>query len=124
LQQKFPAGRRAMPVTGNTRRSTARESLPRQAKNLFDKSGSASSPAPMASPEKKSFSPVWLVIDLLLCAGFFAFLFSVVKTHVQSLDPRTINFWGAMTAGCLTGVFWLALQMVKTVFRFQTGKRQ
>jgi hypothetical protein len=77
----------------------------------------------MASPEKKSFSPVWLVVDLLLCAGFFAFIFSVIKSHVQSLDPRMINLWGALAASCLTGVFWLALQMVKTVFRFQTGNR-
>jgi hypothetical protein len=42
---------------------------------------------------------------------------------VQSLDPRMINLWGALAASCLTGVFWLALQMVKTVYRFQTRNR-
>ena len=96
----------------------------RQAKILFDKSRHASSPATMAAPEKKSSSPLWIVVDLLVCAGFFAFIFSVIKSHVPSLDPRMINFWGGMAAACLTGVFWFALQMVKTVYRFQTGHRQ
>jgi GNAT superfamily N-acetyltransferase len=96
----------------------------RDTKILFDNSGSASSPAPMAAPEKKSFSPVRLVIDLILCAGFFSFIFSVIKSHVPSIDPKMITLWGALAAGCLTGVFWLAMQMVKTVFRFQTGPRQ
>jgi GNAT superfamily N-acetyltransferase len=95
----------------------------RETKILVDKSRPASSAAPMAAPEKKSFSLVSLVIDLVLCAGFFAFIFSVIKSHVQSLDPRMINLWGALAASCLTGVFWLAWQMLKTVFRFQNRDR-
>jgi membrane associated rhomboid family serine protease len=74
----------------------------------------------MAETEKKSFSPVWLLIDLVICAAFFVFIFGVVKTHVPSLDPRMITLWGAAAAGCMTGVFWLAWQMVKVVYRFQT----
>jgi hypothetical protein len=75
----------------------------------------------MASSEKKSFSFVHFVIDLVLCAAFFAYMFSVVKTHVPSLDPHMINFWGAAAAACLTGVFWLAWQMLKAVYRFQVS---
>jgi len=73
----------------------------------------------MASPEKKSFSIVTLVIDLALTAAFFVYIFGVVKPHVPSLDPKMINLWGALTAGCMSGVFWLAWQMVKVVFHFQ-----
>ena len=73
----------------------------------------------MASPEKKSFSVVTLVIDLALTAAFFVFIFGVVKPHVPSLDPKMVTLWGALTAGCMSGVFWLAWQMVKVVFRFQ-----
>lgn len=78
----------------------------------------------MASPEKKSFSPIMLVIDLALTAGFFVYIFGVVKPHVASLDPQMINLWGALTAGCMSGVFWLAMQMVKTVYRFQRDSRK
>ncbi len=60
-----------------------------------------------------------LVVDLALTAAFFSYIFSLIKSHVPSLDPKMINFWGAMAAGCMSGVFWLAWQMVKTVYRFQ-----
>ena len=73
----------------------------------------------MATSEKKSFSPITLIIDLALTAAFFVFIFGIVKTHVQSRDPQMINLWGGLTAGCMAGVFWLAMQMLKTVYRFQ-----
>ena len=78
----------------------------------------------MASSEKKSFSPVMLVVDLALTAAFFLFLFSLIKSHVQSTDVRMITFWGGMGAACMSGVFWLAWQMVKTVYRFQRDSRK
>lgn len=96
----------------------------RTSKILFDKPRPASSPAAMASPEKKSFSIVELVVDLVLCAAFFGYIFSVIKGHVPSLDPQMVLLWGALSAGCMTGVFWLALQMVKTVYRFQHSNRK
>jgi hypothetical protein len=73
----------------------------------------------MASSEKKSYSLVTLVVDLVVTVAFFLFIFSVIKSHVQSNDPRMIMLWGGAAAGCMTGVFWLAWQMVKTVYRFQ-----
>lgn len=91
----------------------------RRPKILFDKPAVAASPAAMATPEKKSVSPVTIVIDLALVAGFFAFIFSILKIHVQSTDPKMINFWAGLTAACMSGVFWVALQMFKTVLRFQ-----
>ncbi len=78
----------------------------------------------MSTPEKKSFSPVLLVINLALTAAFFVYIFGVVKTHVPSLDPKMINLWGGLAAGCMSGVFWLAMNMLQTVYFFQRDSRK
>ena len=78
----------------------------------------------MATPEKKPFSPVSLVIDLVLVAIAFSVFYRLVNSHVPSNDPRMVRFFGASAAGCMTGVFWLALQMLKTVYRFQRDSRK
>ncbi len=78
----------------------------------------------MATPEKKSFSPLTLVIDLVLTALAFALFYRLVNSHVPSNDPVMIRVWGGLAAGCMTGVFWLALQMLKVVFRFQRDSRR
>lgn len=79
----------------------------------------------MASPEKKPFSPVWFVIDMIAVAAFFLYFWlSVLPCHVPSSDPAMVRFWSAAGAACLSGVFWLALQMVKTVARFQRASRR
>ncbi|MEI7552970.1 MAG: hypothetical protein WCL24_11630 [Verrucomicrobiota bacterium] len=71
----------------------------------------------MAPSAEKHVTPTSLVVDLVLVAAFFAYIFSILKSHVTSTDPRMINLWGAIAASCLTGVFWLALQMFRVVFR-------
>jgi hypothetical protein len=91
---------------------------------LFDKPGRAPSFPVMASPEKKPFSLVVLVLDLVLTALAFVIFYTLVNSHVPSLDPAMIRIWGGLAAGCMTGVFWLALQMLKTVFRFQRDSRK
>jgi predicted tellurium resistance membrane protein TerC len=78
----------------------------------------------MASPEKKSFSVVVLLIDLVLCAVAFAIFYSLVNSHVPSNDQKMVVFFGASGAACMTGVFWLALQMLKVVFSFQRSSRK
>ena len=96
----------------------------RAAKILFDKPRPAPSIPAMSSSEKKGFSLVGLVIDLVLAAGFFSFFYYVLQPHVPSNDPTMIRLWATLAAACMTGVFWLALQMVKTVFRFQRANRK
>jgi GNAT superfamily N-acetyltransferase len=93
-------------------------------KILFDKAARAPSISGMSSPEKKGFSLVALVVDLVLVAAFFTFFYYVLQSHVPSNDPFMVRFWSTMAAGCMSGVFWLALQMVKTVARFQRANRK
>jgi len=71
----------------------------------------------MAQSEEKHVTPASLVVDLVLVAAFFAFIFSVLKSHVPSTDPKMVTTWAAIGTSCLTGVFWLALQMFRVVFR-------
>ena len=71
----------------------------------------------MEQPTEKFTTPLSLVVDLVLLVLFFAYLFSVLKSHVPSTDPKMIILWAALAASCLTGVFWLALQMFRVVFR-------
>ena len=78
----------------------------------------------MAPPGKKPFSVVFLVIDLVLVALAFTIFYKLVNSHVPSNDPLMIHIWGSLGAGCMTGVFWLALQMLKTVFCFQRDSRK
>ena len=96
----------------------------RPGKFLFDKAPSAPSIARMSSPEKKGISPVALVVDLVLVAAFFAFFYYLLQSHVPSNDPFMIRFWATLASGCMSGVFWLALQMLKTVMRFQRESRK
>ena len=78
----------------------------------------------MSSPEKKPFSIVSLVIDLVLTGIAFVIFYWLVNSHVQSNDPKMVILWGGLTAGCLSGVFWLAMQMLKVVFKFQRESRK
>jgi hypothetical protein len=71
----------------------------------------------MAQPAERLVTPVSLVVDLVLVAAFFAFIFSVLKSHVPSTDRTMITLWAAIGTSCLTGVFWLALQMFRAVLR-------
>ncbi len=74
--------------------------------------------------EKKSVSPVTIVIDLALTAVAFVIFYSLVHSHVPSSDPKMIMLWGGLTAGCMSGVFWLAWNMLKVVFKFQRESRR
>ena len=78
----------------------------------------------MATPEKKPFSYFILVIDLALTALAFSIFYWLVNSHVPSNDPKMIMLWGSLASACMSGVFWLALQMLKTVYTFQRDTRK
>lgn len=73
----------------------------------------------MSQPEQKMTSPASLAVDAVLVVAFFVFMFGVLKPHVPSTDPRMINLWGALGTSCLTGVWWLCIQMFRVVLRAQ-----
>jgi hypothetical protein len=73
----------------------------------------------MPQKDTKLITPASLAIDAVLVVIFFAYMYSVVSTHVPSKDHRMIMFWGALCSSCLTAVFWLALQMFRVVVRAQ-----
>jgi hypothetical protein len=74
----------------------------------------------MSSPAgKKSVSAVSLVVDAILVLGFFAVLFVLLRSHVPSNNKAMIDLWAALGSACMSGVFWLALQMFRAVLDFQ-----
>jgi divalent metal cation (Fe/Co/Zn/Cd) transporter len=78
----------------------------------------------MSSPAKKPFNFVSLAIDLVLTAIAFVIFYALVKSHVPSNDPKMVMLWAGLTAGCMAGVFWLAWNMLKVVFKFQRESRK
>jgi hypothetical protein len=80
----------------------------------------------MAEPEQmqKLTTPVSLAVDAVLVVVFFIYMYSVLSTHVPSTDPKMILLWGLYTTSCVTGVFWLALQMFRVTYRAQREARK
>jgi len=74
----------------------------------------------MAEPAQKFTSPVSLIVDAILVIGFFVFMFGVLQKHVPSNDPNMVILWAALTAACMSAVFWLAVQMFRVVLRAQS----
>jgi hypothetical protein len=81
-------------------------------------SQSSDSPSPDIKLGKLT-SPASIACDAVLVVCFFLFLFSILKSHVQSNDPKMVYLWAGLTAGCMSGVFWLAVQMFRVVFKAQ-----
>ena len=73
----------------------------------------------MAQSETKSYTVGSVALDAVLVLAFFAYLYHLVSPHVPSTDPKMIMAWGAACAACMTGVFWLCVQMFRVVLRAQ-----
>ena len=80
--------------------------------------------AGMAQPETKLTSPASLIVDAILVVGFFVFIYTIVAPHVPSNDKSMILLWGGLCAACMTGVFWLCVQMFRVVLRAQRAERR
>ena len=76
--------------------------------------------------EKPLVSRFGKITDFILSVIFFLFMWlSVLKPHVPSEDPMVVNYIAAMTAFCMTGVFWLAANMFRvTLVDFQRRKKK
>jgi hypothetical protein len=60
-----------------------------------------------------------VILDSVLSLIAFGIFFVICRSHVPSNDAFMINLWGAITASCMTGVFWLAWQMFRVTLRGQ-----
>lgn len=78
----------------------------------------------MAQSEEKLTTPVSLVVDAILVAAFFVLMYFIVRSHVPSNDPKMVLLWGGLTAACMSGVFWLCIQMFRVVLRAQLARRK
>jgi hypothetical protein len=78
----------------------------------------------MSQSENKSYSPVSLAVDAVLVVAFYFFIYSIVSPHVPSNDPKMILIWGGLCAACMTGVFWLCIQMFRVVLRAQLAAKK
>lgn len=78
----------------------------------------------MSLSETKLTSPASLLVDAILVIGFFLFIYAVVAPHVPSNDKSMILLWGGLCSACMTGVFWLCIQMFRVVLKAQRASRR
>ena len=78
----------------------------------------------MNTPNRKLVTPASLAVDAVLVLGFFAFIFNLLRPHVQSHDPVNIAIWAGLASACLSSVFWLAIQMFRVVYRAQHASKK
>ena len=78
----------------------------------------------MSMSDRNPVNPVSLAVDAVLVVAFFAFMFTVLRPHVQSNDPVNIAIWAGLTAACMSSVFWLAIQMFRVVYRAQHASKK
>jgi hypothetical protein len=78
----------------------------------------------MSQSGSKLVTPASLIVDAILVLGFFVFMFSLFKIHVPSNDPKMITLWAGLAAACISGVFWLAIQMFRVVYRAQKESKK
>lgn len=78
----------------------------------------------MAQPETKYTTPASLLVDAILVIAFFLYLYSLVAPHVPTNEKSMTILWGGLCAACMSGVFWLCIQMFRVVLRGQIADRK
>lgn len=78
----------------------------------------------MAQPEPKRTTPISLLVDAILVVAFFLYIYTVVAPHVPTNAKSMTLLWGGLTAACMSGVFWLCIQMFRVVLRAQLEARR
>ena len=76
------------------------------------------------SNEQPLVSKKGIVIDLILTVLFFFYMRDVLIPHVPSEDPTAVNIVASMTSFCMSGVFWMAVNMFRvTLVDYQRTRR-
>ena len=77
----------------------------------------------MDSPDKPLISRRRTVFNLFLTILWFAFFSWAMRGFVPARTEPNITIFAVLTASCITGVFWLALNMFSTVLVDQRRRR-
>ncbi|MFL2937669.1 MAG: hypothetical protein ACJZ7A_01035 [Opitutales bacterium] len=66
--------------------------------------------------DKPLVSKTGIVFDLFLAISFFLFMRWVLIPHIPSQDPLAVNIVSSMASFCMTGVFWIATNMLRVTW--------
>jgi len=79
-----------------------------------------------ASFDKKNklVSPLAIIFDLVVTAGFFLFMQQVAYTHTPDWAETYKQIAAAYCSLCLTGVFWLVLQGFRVTLTDQLRRKK
>jgi len=77
----------------------------------------------MDNPDKPLISRRRAAFNLVLTILWFAFFSWALRGFVPARTEPNITIFAVLTASCLTGVFWLALNMFSTVLVDQRRRR-
>lgn len=73
----------------------------------------------MAKSETSFVKRIDFLVDVIVVGAFFAFMFSILRSHVPSNTPSSVFIWAGLTAACMSGVFWMCCWMFRMVLRHQ-----
>lgn len=71
---------------------------------------------PSAQQKTADLFPIGrLIVDIIITGIFWVFMAIILRPHVPSDDPFWITVWSCITSLCLSGVFFMSLQMFRLV---------
>lgn len=74
--------------------------------------------------QKSLISKLGIVIDIILSVIFFCIMTKILATHAPAETEKMRLIAGAFTSSCLTGVFWLTLQLFRVTLVDQLRKKK
>ena len=74
--------------------------------------------------EKSLFTVGGVIIDLALSVIFFLLMRKILVPHVPSQDPNAVLIVSSMTSFCMTGVFWIAANMLRVTWVDYNRRKQ
>ncbi|MAK46917.1 MAG: hypothetical protein CMI24_06655 [Opitutae bacterium] len=74
--------------------------------------------------EKTLFTVRGVIIDLVLSVIFFLLMRKILVPHVPSQDPNAVLIVSSMTSFCMTGVFWIAANMLRVTWVDYNRRKQ
>ena len=63
-----------------------------------------------------------VVLDILITLVVFVALVLIIRSHVPGGTAMVVLAFSMFTSSCVTAVFWLAMQMFKSVLKHQREK--